>query len=208
MTRRLKIGIDIDNVIADSYPFFLAKFNEVFAMQIKYEEVFDFYLLEKYPKVSRDKAKKLIEKLLIDEQFQLDIPPFENALPIITNWKKIGHGVHYITSRPHIMKDLTYKWLRKHGFLLPGTTLDLFNSSQHFDKHRKEIIDYKKTIAQKRGVQLFIEDSKEIAERMQITVLLMDRPWNQGKLPKNVKRVRDWGEIDRLVTKINHHIVF
>lgn len=199
MAKYLKIGIDIDNVIADSYPFFLAKFNEVFTMQIKYEEIFDFYFLEKHPKVNQDKAKELIGKLLVDEQFQLDIPPFVDVLPIISNWKKIGHGVHYITSRPHTTRDLTSQWLKKHGFLLPGTTLDLFNSREHFDKHRKEIMDYKKTVAAKRGVHLFIEDSKEIAETMEITVLLLDRPWNQGKLPKNVKRVKNWDEIDYFV---------
>lgn len=202
MPKRLKIGIDIDNVIANSYPAFLAKFNEVFATQIKYEEIFDFYYLEKHPNVKHDKAKDFIHKLLVDEEFQLNILPYERVLPIISNWKKTGHRIHYITSRPHTSRDLTYRWLEKHGFLLPGTTLDLFNSTQHFNKHRKKIREYKKMVAEKRGVNLFIEDSREIAETMEIDVLLLDRPWNQGKLPKNVKRVKDWEEIEKYIDKI------
>lgn len=200
--KHLKIGIDIDNVIADSYPSFLSKFNEAFATSIKYEEVFDFYYLEKHPFVKHDKAKDFIDKLLVDEEFQLAILPYEKVLPVITNWKMKGHRIHYITSRPHTTEKLTYKWLEKHGFLLPGTTLDLFNSREHHDKHRKEIMLYKKTVAEKRGVDLFIEDSKEIAETMEINVLLIDRPWNKGKLPKNVARVKDWKEIEKLVSRL------
>lgn len=201
MAKKLKIGIDIDNVIADSYPAFLSKFNEVFATQIKYEEIFDFYYLEKHAGISHVETKKFIDRLLVDEEIQLNIPPFKDVQKILSNWIKAGHKIHYITSRPHTTRDLTYKWLAKHGFLLSGTTLDLFNASQHFDKHRKEIMEYKKTVAQKKGVELFIEDSKEIAETMEITVLLLDRPWNKGKLPKNVKRVKDWQEIDQYVAK-------
>lgn len=200
--KHLKIGIDIDNVIADSYPAFLAKFNEEFGMNIKYEEISDFYYLEKHPHVEHAQAKELIAEILTDEKLQLAISPYTGAFQIISSWKAGGCGIHYITSRPFTIKDLTIKWLGKHGFLFPEATLDLFNMNKHFDVHRKEIKEYKRIAAQKRGVNLFIEDSKEIAQTMEIDVLLLDRPWNQGKLPKNVRRVKNWGEIDKFVNNI------
>ncbi len=199
--KKLKIGIDIDNVIADSYPSFLSNFNKVFATRIKYEEIYDFYYLEKHTGISHIETKKFINRILVDEEIQLNIPPYKDVQKILSAWIKAGHKIHYITSRPNTTRDITYKWLEKHGFLHPGTTLDLFNAAQHFDKHRKVIMEYKKTIAQNRGVELFIEDSKEIAETMEIPVLLLDRPWNKGKLKKNIKRVRDWSEIDKFVGK-------
>ena len=41
----MKIGIDIDNVISDTYPLFIHKFNATFGKNFRYEEITDFYYL-------------------------------------------------------------------------------------------------------------------------------------------------------------------
>ena len=38
---------------------------------------------------------------------------------------------------------------------------------------------------------------------MAIPVLLFDRPWNQGSLPRNVQRVRSWTEVLTQVAELN-----
>jgi uncharacterized HAD superfamily protein len=48
------------------------------------------------------------------------------------------------------------------------------------------------------GLNLFIEDSlstaKKIAEKG-IPVILLDKLWNQGELPENVRRVATWENV-------------
>lgn len=199
--KKFKIGIDIDNVIADSYPAFLAKFNQTFGTEIEYEEIFDFYYLEKHTGIEEIHVKEFVDKFVVDEIFQINIPPFAGAKEVIDKWSKKGCLLHYITSRPQNTRDITYRWLRKQGFLVPGSTLDVFESPEHHDVHRPQIIEYKMTKTKLRNIDLMIEDSKEIAESMDIPVLLLDRPWNRGKLSKNVKRVKDWQEIDEFVSE-------
>lgn len=195
--KQLKIGIDIDNVIADSYPSYIIEFNKRFSTNVKYEEIFDFYHLEKHKGIGKKQTSHFIETVLHSEDFQLAIPPFEKPKEIIENWSKSGFVIHYITSRPIAVKKVTLQWLANHGFLVRNAKLHLLDIKLH-DKDT----DYKKEIVDKWKVDILIEDNKTIALVMDIPVLLLDRPWNQGKLPENVKRVKDWEEIEQYLAKI------
>lgn len=199
--KRLKIGIDIDNVIADSYPHYINAFNKNFGTNVKYEEIFHFYYLEKNVGVDEMLVSQFIESIVHSEQFQLQIPPVSNALDIIKKWIAKGFLLHYITSRPSDTKEETIKWLKMQGFYQRGVTLDLYNEKEHNSKHISRINDYKKSVADRKKVDLFIEDSIDIAKSLDIPVFLIDKPWNQGSLPKNVIRVKDWYEIDNLLNK-------
>lgn len=200
--KHLKIGIDIDNVIADSYPHYIKAFNKEFGTSVKYEEIYHFYYLEKNVGVEKTLVSEFIESIVHSEEFQLQIPPIINALKIIKKWIKKGYSIHYITSRPIDTQEETEKWLKKHGFMLPGVTLDLYNEKEHNFSHISRINSYKRFIADGKKLDIFIEDSIDIAKSMDIPVLLVDRPWNQGNLPENVKRVKDWEEIGCRVNNI------
>lgn len=200
--KHLKIGIDIDNVIADSYPHYIDAFNRRFGTAVKYEEIFHFYYLEKNVGVEENLVAEFIESIVHSEKFQLQIPPITNALEVIKKWLKNGHSVHFITSRPIDTKTETIKWLKKHGFMLKGITLDLYNEKEHNFSHISRINSYKRMVADEKRLDIFIEDSIDIAKSMDIPVLLIDRPWNRGNLPKNVKRVKNWEEIDNYVIQM------
>jgi uncharacterized HAD superfamily protein len=54
------------------------------------------------------------------------------------------------------------------------------------------------------GADLLIEDhlghAKEVAERGIEVLLFGSYPWNQAKkLPKSIRRVRDWAEVEQLL---------
>lgn len=202
MTKKLKIGIDIDNVISDTYPTFIKKFNSTFGKNFQYEEITDFYYLERKSEVmgiDKSTISKFINDLLLDENFQMRISPIGQAREVITRWSRQGYSIRYITARPFHMKINTMKWLTKHRFLLNGVFLDFFPEATHnFDNRHKAVL-YKKEIAHQQNIDIFIEDSREIAEVLDIPVLLMDRPWNQGELPKNIRRVKDWMEISHII---------
>lgn len=206
--KRLKIGIDIDNVIADSYPSYIDAFNKKFNTAVRYEEIFHFYYLEKNVGVDEALVTQFIESIVHSEQFQLQIPPVPEALEVIKKWIKRGFSIHYITSRPIDTKEETEKWLKKQGFFLKGITLDLYNEKEHNSRHLSRINSYKRFVADEKKIDIFIEDSIDIAKSLDIPVLLIDKPWNQGKLPENVRRVKNWEEIENLAepTK-SHHLL-
>lgn len=191
--KKKRIGIDIDNVIADSYTIVVDEFNRYFGKSVKYREVSDFYYLEKYTGVSQKEVKIFLEDLFIKKEYPF--PPYLEASKIIKKWWKEGISIHYITARPKNAYTVTYQWLRRNRFLHHGVTLDMFD----YDKFTKDT-EFKKFVASIKKIDVLIEDSKEIAETLDVPVFLFDRPWNQGKLLQHIIRVNDWHEIDKIIS--------
>lgn len=87
-----KIGLDIDEVLADFVGAMLAKFPEMKDRSVYWN---DPHIMDNFEKVKND------------EEFWLNIPPKSNDLPFEPHC--------YITSRP-ISTEITEKWLKKNGF--------------------------------------------------------------------------------------------
>lgn len=197
MITRFHIGIDIDNTISDSSPLFLNKFNETFKTKVTYEETGSFWFTRDNTGVEDRLIGAFFDELLLDEEFQLKIPPYGHALEVISKWLQKKYPLHYITARPIGAKRATRQWLVKHGFMDAGSTLDLFDPLEF-----QSDTEYKKKAAQRLKVDIFIEDSLEIANALMIPVLLLSRPWNHGKIRENVRRVSNWSEIDNIIQNI------
>ena len=193
--KTITIGIDIDNTICDSYPAYLEKYNLKYQKEVQLSEVLDFYYLNDLTDKEGAEFGGLIDELVLSEEFQISLLPVGEAQKVIREWTDQGHLVHYVTARPVQMRKVTGQWLEKHGFWHKGTRLDLFDEKNGF----KSDVDYKVSVAKKFGMSLFIEDAGQIAEAMKIPVFLFDRPWNQGKLPTNVERVKSWGQIREML---------
>lgn len=190
--KKLKIGIDIDNVISDSYTAYLARFNKEFKVDIQYEELIDFYYLEKLSGIGLERVNLFLERVLKDEDFQLSHKPYTDAANVIQSWLNTGFSIHYITVRPTFTRKATRDWLQRHGFMDGGTTLDLYDPQIH-----KTGAEFKSYLAKKLKLDVFIEDHLEIVNALTIPVLLLDRPWNRtNTLAKNVRRVKSWQEIE------------
>ncbi len=196
--KNMKIGIDIDNVLADSYNAYLERFNRQFGTEIIYEEVDDFFYLEKFKTVDYQRRVTYVDSLSTNLKFLSSISPYQEAINVIGKWQGKGWIIHYITARPAITKKTTQTWLKKHGFWGKLTTLDLFPEGKTY----KRDVEYKKDLADKLGLDVFIEDASAIARNMKIPVFLLDRPWNQGELPGNVTRVKTWPEIEKGVAHL------
>lgn len=197
--QKLKIGIDIDNVVSDSYKAFLEKFNTVFGTKIIYEKIDDFYYLEKSSGVDFSETREFINRLIIDETFQMTISPVTDAVSSIKKFHQKGHSIYFITARPKTALNHTKKWLAKHGLAGKNFILDLFEGTRHHLANLSQTISYKKRIVKEKGIDVLIEDSLEISEVMDIPVILIDRPWNRGVTGKrNLFRVKTWKEIESL----------
>lgn len=191
MRKKLKIGIDVDNVIADTYYIFLQEFNKEFNTSILYAELVEFNYLER---LGYDPAviEKFWKKILNPGDLQMKIPPFQNSHQIIKRWRIDGHKIHFVTARPTWIEYITKNWLAYYGLLYDNVSVYHFDEKQYTHDTK-----FKKTIVEKESIEVFIEDSREIAEILDIPVFLLDQPWNQGKLPKNVTRVKNWDEIEQ-----------
>ena len=197
---KVKIGIDIDNVLAESYPAYLTRFNSQFGVEIKMEEIREFYFLDKYVKDKKKGRRRdminFIDEMMFDAEFQTNIPPIEDSIGVIKKWSKLGYQIHFVTARPVTIRKMTEDWLNMHGYMVPGAKLDLYDNKKHIND-----TDFKREIADKNNINVFIEDAIEIAMGMDIPVFLLDRPWNKGKLKKNIARVYSWQEIEEKLSK-------
>lgn len=202
----VKIGIDIDNVISDSYPAYLEKFNRLYGTSIEIEEIKEFYYLNEYIEKNKHRwgrqVVNFIGELVYDESFQLNLPPINEAVEVIGDWLMKGYRIHYITSRPNKTRQLTLKWLRNNGFWKKHCRLDLYDEKGPFATDT----EYKVKTAQKYGLNVFIEDALEIARAMKMPVFLMDRPWNQGKINGNIIRVDSFSGIKTLLPQVLEEI--
>ena len=84
------------------------------------------------PKLARDVKNYLID---IDGTITDDVPneepermvtckPWEDALEIINQWFDDGHIITFFTSRTEQTREITRKWLNKHGFKYHGLLMN------------------------------------------------------------------------------------
>jgi len=194
--RKLRIGIDIDNTIADSYPQVIKEFNTAFKTNVIYSDVFDYYHLENHTTADKKEVEIFIDGLERNREFLLSLPVYEEAGSVLKRWAREGYRVHYITARPPHSKRSTVSWLEKHNLYIPGSVIDL-----HDETREESSAEFKARIVREKKIDVMIEDNKEIAEAMTIPVLLIGHPWNQGKLKPNISRVRDWKEVESWVKR-------
>jgi len=190
----VRIGVDIDGVVSDSYPFWLTELNLHFGKNIT---VIDDYEMHLAFDVSRDAINDFF---VCNAEHLLSIPePIMGAKAGIETLLREGHEVIYITARTPEERDVTVRWLTKceiphehervlfAGF---GSKLDLVKLW---------------------GIEAFIEDyqvnAKLIAESG-VPVFLLNASYNQEELTKGITRCHSWDEIIegiQVVDRINNN---
>jgi uncharacterized protein len=175
----LRIGVDIDGVISDSYPAWLGELNRHYGKNIAVLEDYEMHLVFDVPWDDMNHFfVKNVERLF-------DIPkPMKGAKEGIESLLQAGHEVVYITARSADEEEFTLRWMRKHGIPYKNVLFSGFKSKVDLVRQWK--------------LELFIEDylvnAKAISE-LGIPVLLLSASYNQGDLPKGIVRCEDWQEI-------------
>jgi uncharacterized protein len=171
----MKIGIDIDNVIADTFRDLSGYFNDFMGRKVDASEVVNVFRKEKI-KLWRyffdAWRKKVMTKISL----------IENSSETIQKWSN-QHHIRLITSRFPLFRRQTKSWLKNQA--IP------YHELHHAKEHEK----FKKA----RDCDLFIEDNFsecEILANHCERVFLFDHPWNRFPTKKkNIIRVKDWSEI-------------
>lgn len=176
----MRIGIDIDGVIADSLTTWMANLNAHFGQNKKIED-FIIYQFEKVYNVPWPD----MDRFFRENQGKLltGLQPIAGAKEVI-KWLKEEHIVVLITARPEEFEEITRAWLAEQGIVYDHLIMTNFQDKR----------DY----CWELGIELFIDDSLENAisiSRLNIPVLLYNAPYNQGELPPEIIRQSDWQEI-------------
>lgn len=174
----MKIGLDIDNVIANTFSELAVYFNRYMGRELAPPEVVEV--------MRRDKLKMAGYWFITwRDKLLTRLTPLAGARETINQWH-LEHEIVLITSRMSVFNRQTKEWLDRHSI------------PYHQLHHAKEFNKYKKA----GGCDIFVEDNLEECEVLADhceTVYLMDQPWNRRQ-PKrsNIVRVAGWHELARL----------
>jgi len=171
----IKIGIDVDGVLADAMSAFLPRIKSDYGLDVMIEDIVQ-YDFEKCTPVS----KTMMDCIYSDPDFFYSLKPLPDAVAATQYLRMAGFEIFIITSRIPEMVGVTTDWLEAHRFEFDSVVIS--NDKAHY--------------ASFVGLNYFIEDRYKTAMQLSehCRVFLIDYPWNQRPLP-NVVRVKGWNDI-------------
>ena len=180
---KVNICIDIDGTVTDPYgfiPFLNKKFNKNITKEeyttLNWEELYGIREDGFYEKFDRDHSDVYGEAEIL-----------EDAAEVIEYLRK-KHNVSFITARQECVKDVTFKWLERHG--IKDVDVYMLGWVSKVGK------------AKELGCNIFIEDDPNNAVNLaenEIKVILIDTNYNKYVEHENIKRVNNWKEIKTII---------
>jgi uncharacterized HAD superfamily protein len=184
----LRIGIDVDDVLAESLPAYLEAFRRRFGHRVRIEEA-AWEIFRRYPEISATQMWGFFSELEASD-FLGSRPLYPEAVQAVRILAAHGHRLFVVTGRLAQHREHTRRLLGRAGLL------ELFEDLVHRDGEVTS--DYKPRVIRELRLDLLIEDELHVAvaaAAVPIPVLLFDRPWNQADLPRGVTRVTSWEQV-------------
>lgn len=181
----MRIGIDLDGVVSDSYTAWLPELNRYYGKNITVLEEYDIHLV--YDVSWEDMNDFFVENM---EHLFMMPRPVSGAKEVIHKFLRQGHEIYFVTARRPEDEETTLRWLKKHEIPYDAVLFSNFKS--------------KVDLIQKWEVEIFIEDYPVNAEMIAasgVPVLLLDASYNRCGLPRGVKRCQDWPEIFDIIKR-------
>jgi uncharacterized HAD superfamily protein len=182
-----RLGIDIDGTVTCPSTF-IPYLNESFRKNFTLKDITQYNLAPLYD-TTEEEMDRWMEKY--EAMIYECAPLAEHALEVINSWKN-KYELFYISARGRHLYDLTEQWFQKNGVH--------YHHIELIGSHDK--IEAVKTYR----ISAFFEDKYDnacdIAEECHIPVILFDTPYNQGPLPKQVIRVKDWLEAKQHIERL------
>ena len=178
----MKIGIDIDGVIADFVSSFRVLIKEKFDLEFGYEDIREHDLYKMLGISEKEALELIISTFDYDLNTQLDA---------VESIRKLSstHEIVLVTARPEKTEEITKKWLKAKGI--------------EYDKLIIVTEGNKHLLTEKEGFDVIIDDHlKEIVRWIEKVplVLVYNQPWNKSlNIKNNFERVYSWkGILERL----------
>jgi uncharacterized HAD superfamily protein len=199
----MKLGFDIDGVVADMPRMMVDYLNETFDLNhdlsilVSHDVSSNRYVED--DDFNDEIATRLLEDIVRNGEILIDIDPYDDAVEAIRKLSKAGHSIHFITARPSDQRNISIDWLRKNH--IPFDTCHSIGKNTpgggFVNKGR---------LARTLNLDFFLDDSLWHLENMykyknrwRKGVALLSRPWNVHELldPSRFIRFNDWDEIIR-----------
>lgn len=193
--KRLRIAIDIDEVLVPHAKDYLEFHNKKFGTNFDFESFGNF----KYWEILGFSLEE-IQVLFKEFSEVYNFPPFENSQRVISTLAK-SHDLFIITSRPLEVKELTLDFL-------DNNFGNCFNQVLFSGDNNGEL-KIKSDLCIDLGIDIIIEDSPVIAQKCLdrgVQVFLFDQPWNRELSGENFIRVYNWEDILNKLKEIENGI--
>ncbi|MFH0797897.1 MAG: hypothetical protein V1906_00640 [Candidatus Woesearchaeota archaeon] len=187
----MKVGIDIDNVLAATHECLLKRLNmQPFSLNLSLEEWKTYYFWDAF-NISKERTQEMFHQI-ISEGFLMDIPAMPVGRYVLDRY---GFEKYFITARPANQTGPTMEWLSKNQIKYSAKNLHFVGSGSRLEREIPSEVHRKAYLARKFGLHCFIEDCGEIAmevARLGIPVILFNFPWNEHVSHPNIFRVGYW----------------
>ena len=194
--KKLKIGVDFDDVLFEFNYGFMQYYNSLYGTTHKKEDIKD-YQLHILVGGTKEDIFDLIDTFYSSGNHGKVMP----VLGAVENMAHLEpHELFLISARPEQTRDAVNEWLDKH---FPGLFKNIYLTGLYRGVGVRT--QTKEGLALSLNLDIFIEDAIKQALKISeagIPVLLIDTPWNQGELPVNVTRVYSWEEIAERIKKL------
>lgn len=191
----MKIGIDIDEVLAVLIPELTDFYNKRHGKNLRHVDQYT-YRLEEFWNCEWEVANQVVLDFYDSKYFD-QLKVVSGAKSAIKKLSK-NYDLFAITSRPDFVGTRTRKWFDRN---FPNLFKEIYFTNQHIpDGANKKL---KSQVCIELGVNTMIDDNFDYAldcANNGIPVLMVDAPWNQGViLPENITRVKGWKEITKIL---------
>ena len=190
----LKIGIDIDDVIAEFRKGFLDYYKRQ-GNDFDFWKAYSAYSVKEFFYDSEQVDRDVDHFHYLPELEELDL--VEGSSEIINNLNE-QHEIVFITSRPKEHKEATKRYMKKY---FPDELKIIHSEEMDKNVGRGGDIVTKGDICEEEGVDVMIEDNpryaRDCAERG-IFVFVLEKPWNEEQDfedYRNIEKISHWNEI-------------
>lgn len=204
----MKIGVDLDDVIAVCAVPYLRRFAAEYKVELPDEHEIGWHLLrqmdDKVPSRERDRFRMR----LYDGTFFSDLDIYEDCPSVLEQLVQKGHEIYFITARNEARRMVTETWLREKRILDYAKAVHLKPHGEFNPDYPRGRYDpqssaaYKVRLAQELRLDLFCEDDVVISQALAeagVRVMLFDHPWNREVSHERITRVSGWSEVASLL---------
>ena len=188
------IYVDIDDVLCETAQYCLRIVEREFGKKVEFDKlfVFDLGISCGLSSAERDHLYEVIH-----HPWEIvEVDPIPNAIQTLRRWQARNYDIALVTGRPPSTIEPTQAWIDRHG--VPCSSLTFVDKYCRFEIAGTPAIPLEDLTT--RRFAWAVEDSLPmanfLASRMQLPVLMLDRPWNKTEtLHLNIVRYNDWEEI-------------
>jgi len=200
----VKIGIDLDDVMAICAVPYLRRFAEEYHVELPDEREIGWHLLRDMdPYVAAEERDRFRIKLY-DGTFFSELEVYSDCPAVLERMVAAGNELYFVTARAERRRYITETWLREKGLFDYAKAVHLKPTGEfnpEYPRGRYDptgSADYKTRLAKELALDAFCEDDVVISQKLAaagVQVFLFDQPWNRDVSGRRITRVTGWSDL-------------